>query len=141
MQNNYKSYRENLSATETPAVPYIGVFLKDLTFICDGNPDYLRGGLINLHKRRQVQHELLTSMHCIHATPCTCMYNNVLLKKAMIDNLHVSWLDLYTSYTFYAFCACHTFYACHIHSVHVRIATGVCVSCAMTTRYSSHVLG
>eukprot|EP00731_Ephydatia_muelleri_P012211 Em0006g1105a len=36
------------------AVPYIGVFLKDLTFICDGNPDYLRGGLINVHKRRQV---------------------------------------------------------------------------------------
>ncbi|KAL5502459.1 hypothetical protein EMCRGX_G009237 [Ephydatia muelleri] len=26
----------------------------DLTFICDGNPDYLRGGLINVHKRRQV---------------------------------------------------------------------------------------
>ncbi|KAL5502430.1 hypothetical protein EMCRGX_G009201 [Ephydatia muelleri] len=27
---------------------------EDLTFICDGNPDYLRGGLINVHKRRQV---------------------------------------------------------------------------------------
>eukprot|EP00731_Ephydatia_muelleri_P006267 Em0003g515a len=26
----------------------------DLTFICDGNPDYVRGGLINVHKRRQV---------------------------------------------------------------------------------------
>ena len=39
----------------TPCVPYVGVFLKDLTFICDGNPDYLRGGLINLHKRRQVR--------------------------------------------------------------------------------------
>ncbi|KAL5502446.1 hypothetical protein EMCRGX_G009221 [Ephydatia muelleri] len=25
-----------------------------MTFICDGNPDYLRGGLINVHKRRQV---------------------------------------------------------------------------------------
>eukprot|EP00731_Ephydatia_muelleri_P006237 Em0003g485a len=52
--NNYKRYRDRLSTIPTPAVPYIGVFLKDLTFICDGNPDYLRGGLINVHKRRQV---------------------------------------------------------------------------------------
>ncbi len=53
-QGNYKHYRDKLGATELPAVPYVGVFLKDLTFICDGNPDYLRGGLINMHKRRQV---------------------------------------------------------------------------------------
>ena len=54
LQGNYKHYRDRLAATEVPAVPYVGVFLKDLTFICDGNPDYLRGGLINIHKRRQV---------------------------------------------------------------------------------------
>ena len=55
--NNYKQYRDRLSTIPTSAVPYIGVFLKDLTFICDGNPDYLRGGLINVHKRRQVRKE------------------------------------------------------------------------------------
>ncbi len=54
LQSNYKMYRERLSMTKVPSVPYIGVFLKDLTFISDGNPDYLRGGLINLNKRRQV---------------------------------------------------------------------------------------
>ena len=53
-QGNYKKYRQSLAVATTPCVPYVGVFLKDLTFICDGNPDYLRGGLINLHKRRQV---------------------------------------------------------------------------------------
>ena len=53
-QSNYKNYRDKLSITPVPAVPYIGVFLKDLTFIADGNPDYIRGGLVNLHKRRQV---------------------------------------------------------------------------------------
>ncbi|KAL5501990.1 hypothetical protein EMCRGX_G008675 [Ephydatia muelleri] len=52
-ENNYKRYRDRLSTIPTPAVPYVGVFLKDLTFICDDNPDYLRGGLINVHKRRQ----------------------------------------------------------------------------------------
>ena len=30
----------------------LGIYLKDLTFATDGNPDCLRGGLINLAKRR-----------------------------------------------------------------------------------------
>ena len=28
--------------------------MKDLTFIAEGNPDFFKGGLINLTKRRQV---------------------------------------------------------------------------------------
>ena len=31
-----------------------GIYMKDLTFIMEGNPDFLKGGLINLTKRRQV---------------------------------------------------------------------------------------
>ena len=74
-QNNYKRYRDRLSTIPTPAVPYIGVFLKDLTFICDGNPDYLRGGLINVHKRRQVRKEnmlLCVPVLCICDGLCVC---------------------------------------------------------------------
>ena len=37
---------------------YSGLYLKDLTFITDGNPDRLTNGLINLSKRRQVQHQI-----------------------------------------------------------------------------------
>ena len=64
-QSNYKNYRDKLSITPVPAVPYIGVFLKDLTFIADGNPDYIRGGLVNLHKRRQVQRPRSYIMECV----------------------------------------------------------------------------
>lgn len=53
-KNNYKNYRHYLRATQPPAVPYFGLYLKDLTFIADGNPDCLRGGLINLTKRRLI---------------------------------------------------------------------------------------
>ena len=70
LQNNYKRYRDRLSTIPTPAVPYIGVFLKDLTFICDGNPDYLRGGLINIHKRRQVCVYVYTMYVCICVYTC-----------------------------------------------------------------------
>ena len=32
--------------------------MKDLTFIAEGNPDFFKGGLINLTKRRQVNNLL-----------------------------------------------------------------------------------
>ena len=53
-KSNYKKYRETLRTSPTPTVPFFGIYLKDFTFISDGNPDYLKGGLMNLSKRRQV---------------------------------------------------------------------------------------
>jgi len=49
---NYKAYRDCLQNSNPPAIPYIGVFLQDLTFIEDGNPDIIRDNLINFSKRR-----------------------------------------------------------------------------------------
>ena len=34
--------------------------MKDLTFIAEGNPDFFKGGLINLTKRRQASDFFLT---------------------------------------------------------------------------------
>jgi len=48
---NFRSYREYLSGCTT-AIPYLGVCLKDLTFIEDGNPKFL-DGMVNF-------------MRCIH---------------------------------------------------------------------------
>ena len=59
---SYKNYRSNLKSISPPCIPYIGnvgayraftdclgVFLSDLTFIGDGNPDQI-GKLINFTK-------------------------------------------------------------------------------------------
>ena len=54
-KGNHKKYREALNTSPTPAVPYFGLYLKDLQFISDGNADYLKGGVINLNKRRKVR--------------------------------------------------------------------------------------
>ena len=35
-------------------VTFQGIYMKDLTFIAEGNPDFFERGLINLTKRRQV---------------------------------------------------------------------------------------
>jgi hypothetical protein len=53
-EGNYKSYRSHLVNVQPPCMPYIGVFLSDLTFIEDGNPDTLNGrpDMINFEKYR-----------------------------------------------------------------------------------------
>jgi len=51
--NSYKLYRETLHSIGPPVVPYIGVYLQDLTFINDGNPNSIEG-LINFRKRELI---------------------------------------------------------------------------------------
>ncbi|KAL6047267.1 Guanine-nucleotide dissociation stimulator CDC25 [Balamuthia mandrillaris] len=48
----YKNYRDSLSRVDPPCLPYLGVFLTDLTFI-EENPDKAQG-LINFAKRRLI---------------------------------------------------------------------------------------
>eukprot|EP01094_Clydonella_sp_ATCC50884_P017153 TRINITY_DN2930_c0_g1_i4.p1 TRINITY_DN2930_c0_g1~~TRINITY_DN2930_c0_g1_i4.p1 ORF type:complete len:663 (-),score=176.22 TRINITY_DN2930_c0_g1_i4:230-2110(-) len=50
--NAFKVYREVLASTNPPCIPYLGVYLTDLTFI-DENPNNLNG-LVNFFKRRLI---------------------------------------------------------------------------------------
>ena len=60
---NHSEYRKTLREHVTPpAVPYLGIFLSDLTFIEEGNKDFLPSPLdntielINFEKRRKYSH-------------------------------------------------------------------------------------
>lgn len=50
---NFGRYREILRSLNPPAVPFLGVYLSDLTFIEDGNPSMIKKSrnLINFGKR------------------------------------------------------------------------------------------
>ena len=51
--NNFANFRKALHKIQPPALPYLGVYLTDMTFVDQGNPDQLTGTqLINFHKRR-----------------------------------------------------------------------------------------
>ncbi|KAJ6233373.1 ras guanine nucleotide exchange factor i-related [Anaeramoeba flamelloides] len=50
-EQGYKDYRERLEKTEPPLVPYLGIFLTDITFISSGSPSTI-DGLINFSKRK-----------------------------------------------------------------------------------------
>ena len=48
---NYAEYRAALKKAPLPVLPFLGMFLTDLTFTDDGNPDFRNNGkLINFDK-------------------------------------------------------------------------------------------
>ncbi|KAG0943536.1 hypothetical protein G6F57_009515 [Rhizopus arrhizus] len=53
---NFVEYREIIHSVNPPCIPFLGIYLQDLTFIEDGNSDYLRksNSLINFAKQQKV---------------------------------------------------------------------------------------
>lgn len=49
-KQNFQSYRHALSATKMPAVPYVGVILRDIVFLEEGNPLKLPNGFFNFDR-------------------------------------------------------------------------------------------
>ena len=52
---NWKNYRETLSDLFPPAVPYVGLCLQDLTFVEEGNQDWVGDAeekIVNFYKKR-----------------------------------------------------------------------------------------
>ncbi len=51
-KKSYKNFRELMQQVNPPCIPYLGVYLTDLTFIDDGNPNYVNETLVNRAKNR-----------------------------------------------------------------------------------------
>jgi son of sevenless-like protein len=61
-KDNYRYLRQKWGDAEPPAVPFLAMALKDLTFLEDGNPDRLETGGINFYKWRklsEIVHDVL----------------------------------------------------------------------------------
>ena len=64
--NNYKALRKYVSDLAPPVIPFFGITIKDLTFIEDGNKDYLiesadeNKRVINFYKRRKCADVILS---------------------------------------------------------------------------------
>ena len=78
---NYKNFREKLHNVNPPCIPYLGVYLTDLTFIEDGNPA-LTGNLINFVKRQKVS-EVISEIQ---------QYQDVPYCLERVDSIH-HWLN------------------------------------------------
>jgi hypothetical protein len=68
MTASYRNMRQAMQQINPPCVPYIGVYLTDLTFIEDGNKDVTKNNLINFAKRRQIARVIL-NIKTLQQTP------------------------------------------------------------------------
>eukprot|EP01102_Stenamoeba_stenopodia_P020851 TRINITY_DN826_c0_g8_i3.p1 TRINITY_DN826_c0_g8~~TRINITY_DN826_c0_g8_i3.p1 ORF type:complete len:865 (+),score=193.10 TRINITY_DN826_c0_g8_i3:912-3506(+) len=53
-KRNFKTYRDALKMASTPALPYFGIYLRDVTFIDEGNSDYVEDDLVNFVKLEMI---------------------------------------------------------------------------------------
>lgn len=51
---HYRGLREMLHRCDPPCIPYLGIYLTDLTYIEEGRPDFTPDGLLNFSKMRMV---------------------------------------------------------------------------------------
>jgi len=80
--NNHKNLRELIQHVTPPCVPYIGVYLTDLTFADEGNPDFITLPdikLINFDKRRRLA-KLILDLTKFQKTPYCLQVVPFLLK-------------------------------------------------------------
>jgi hypothetical protein len=62
-RGQYANYRRTLKQCEPPVIPFLGVYLTDLTFIELGNPNFLpESGFINLGKHSKTA-RIIREMH------------------------------------------------------------------------------
>ena len=55
----FKNLREALRRCDPPCIPYIGMYLSDLSFIEEGTPTTTEDGLLNFSKMRMVNNFFL----------------------------------------------------------------------------------
>ncbi|XP_055347134.1 ras-specific guanine nucleotide-releasing factor 1-like [Paramacrobiotus metropolitanus] len=70
----FKNMREALHRCDPPCVPYLGMYLTDLSFIEEGTPNYAENGMINFSKMRMIAH-VVQEIRLYQQTPYKIDYN------------------------------------------------------------------
>lgn len=94
---NYITYRDMIKNISPPCVPFIGVYLTDLTFIGDGNPDHLKENheQINFDKRRKSA-AVMIEMQSFQSMPY-----HLISVQSILDYLKTSFENLPTENDLY----------------------------------------
>ncbi len=65
----FRNLRDALHRTDPPCIPYLGMYLSDLTFIEEGTPNFTDNGLLNFAKMRMVSAFSLRLLICNAFSP------------------------------------------------------------------------
>lgn len=52
--SRFRNMRDAINRCDPPSIPYVGMYLTDLSFIEEGTPNYSPEGLLNFSKMRMV---------------------------------------------------------------------------------------
>jgi hypothetical protein len=66
----FRSLRDALHRCDPPCIPYLGMYLTDLSFIEEGTPNFTEDGLLNFSKMRMVFNIFKSMLICIPAPKC-----------------------------------------------------------------------
>ncbi|KAJ8303946.1 hypothetical protein KUTeg_017529 [Tegillarca granosa] len=64
----FKNMRDALHRCDPPCIPYLGMYLTDLSFIEEGTPDFTEDGLVNFSKMRMIAH-VIREIRLFQQTP------------------------------------------------------------------------
>ncbi|CAH1153713.1 unnamed protein product [Phaedon cochleariae] len=59
----FRSLRDALHRCDPPCIPYLGIYLTDLSFIEEGTPNFTADGLLNFSKMRMIAHVIREIRH------------------------------------------------------------------------------
>ncbi|XP_017491092.1 PREDICTED: ras-specific guanine nucleotide-releasing factor 1-like, partial [Rhagoletis zephyria] len=70
----FRNMREALHRCDPPCIPYLGMYLTDLSFIEEGTPNFTDDGLLNFSKMRMIAHVIREIRH-FQQTPYKIEHN------------------------------------------------------------------
>jgi len=68
-KQNYKMYRTTLKELTRPVIPYLGVCLRDVIFLDEGNPNFVGEGVINYDKMQMLGDVVVTTVRYFQEVP------------------------------------------------------------------------
>lgn len=88
---NFTAYREMVHSVNPPCIPFLGIYLQDLTFIEDGNSDYLKRNTVSLinFAKQQKSAEVIREIKQFQS-PQYAFHRVPELQQFIIDNLEKS---------------------------------------------------
>eukprot|EP00009_Paramoeba_aestuarina_P009755 CAMPEP_0201539976 /NCGR_PEP_ID=MMETSP0161_2-20130828/70694_1 /ASSEMBLY_ACC=CAM_ASM_000251 /TAXON_ID=180227 /ORGANISM="Neoparamoeba aestuarina, Strain SoJaBio B1-5/56/2" /LENGTH=359 /DNA_ID=CAMNT_0047947407 /DNA_START=35 /DNA_END=1115 /DNA_ORIENTATION=- len=99
--HSYRNYRKHLNSIIPPCIPYLGVCLTDLTFVLDGNTDYLENenkeDLVHFFKWRKVSEIIVelkdyqTAVYTLDSLPPISLFLRSLPLKTYDEDACYGW--------------------------------------------------
>ncbi|XP_054160727.1 ras-specific guanine nucleotide-releasing factor 1-like [Oppia nitens] len=90
----FRNMREALHRCDPPCIPYLGMYLTDLSFIEEGTPNFTEEGLLNFSKMRMIAHVIREIRH-FQQTPYKIEHNPKVTNYLLDTSRHLFDEELY----------------------------------------------